>query len=121
MNELFYHQQFLLRLPPKIAEQVTNILNSNKNNENGVHVEVNPQGPFSLFLTLSFSVSLFLSFSLIVYSLIDKAKFEFVFGDQRFPALLGNLPCNIETHKTFDHMTYYKSGDVSQVIFHTSS
>ncbi len=35
--------------------------------------------------------------------------------DKTYPAMLAPLPCNIETHKTFDHITYYKSGDIGQV------
>lgn len=74
---------------------------------------------FSYF-TFSFHYALFsLHFHFILliisFTLIEKSYFEFIFGDKRYPALLGNLPCNIETHKTFDHITYYKSGDVAQV------
>jgi TATA-binding protein-associated factor Taf7 len=29
--------------------------------------------------------------------------------------LLINMPCNLETHKTFDNITYYKCGDIGQV------
>lgn len=41
--------------------------------------------------------------------------FEFVYQSQSYPALLINMPCNLETHKTFDNITFFKSGDVGQV------
>ncbi len=41
--------------------------------------------------------------------------FLFVYRENTYPALLLNLPSNIETHKTYDNITYYKSGDIGQV------
>lgn len=55
VNELYYHQQYILRLPQNISEQIRNILNNNKLNETGINVEVIPQG----LLSLSFSFFLF--------------------------------------------------------------
>lgn len=36
--------------------------------------------------------------------------------DTTYPALIGRLPCNIETHKTFDHVHYFKAGDIGEMI-----
>ncbi|CAM9661489.1 unnamed protein product, partial [Phaeothamnion confervicola] len=33
-----------------------------------------------------------------------------------YPARLLNLPCPVETHKTLDTATYFKSGDVGQML-----
>lgn len=41
--------------------------------------------------------------------------FQFVYNSGSHPALLMNMPCNIETHKTFDNITFFKSGDIGQV------
>jgi TATA-binding protein-associated factor Taf7 len=101
-HELYYHQQLILRLPTDLAENVSQILTQSKSIE-AVHIEVVPQG--TVKKSYGFSIS----------SILEKSFFEFVYGEERYPALLGNLPCNIETHKTFDHGTYYKSGDISQV------
>lgn len=35
---------------------------------------------------------------------------------ETYPALLSNLPCVVETHKTHDKSTFYKSNDVGQVL-----
>lgn len=35
---------------------------------------------------------------------------------ESYPALLANLPCVVETHKTQDKNTFYKSNDVGQVL-----
>jgi TATA-binding protein-associated factor Taf7 len=94
-HELYYHQQLILRLPSDLAEKVSQILSQSKSIE-PVHIEVVPQGSAG--------------------NTVDQSFYEFVYGEERYPALLGNLPCNIETHKTFDHGTYYKSGDISQVL-----
>jgi TATA-binding protein-associated factor Taf7 len=41
--------------------------------------------------------------------------FQFRYREHWYPALLVNMPCNLETHKTFDNTTYYKCGDIGQV------
>jgi transcription initiation factor TFIID subunit 7 len=33
-----------------------------------------------------------------------------------YPALLVNLPCPVELHKTHDHAAYYKSADIAQML-----
>lgn len=40
--------------------------------------------------------------------------FQFIYMSEAFPALLMNMPCNLETHKTFDSITFFKSGDIGQ-------
>ncbi|KAJ1406781.1 hypothetical protein B484DRAFT_436626, partial [Ochromonadaceae sp. CCMP2298] len=40
--------------------------------------------------------------------------FIFVIEGEEFPALLLNLPCPVETHKTFDAKIFLKAGDVGQ-------
>ena len=36
---------------------------------------------------------------------------------ESYPALLCNLPCVVETHKTYDKTTFYKSNDVGQILY----
>lgn len=43
-------------------------------------------------------------------------KFRFTIDKKTYPARLVNLPCVLETHKTNDNTTYFKSGDVGQMI-----
>ena len=42
--------------------------------------------------------------------------FTFAIDGKTYPARLANLPAVVETHKTFDRATYYKCGDVGQVV-----
>lgn len=42
--------------------------------------------------------------------------FLVLIDDEIFPAILVNLPCNVETYKTTDHVTYFKGGDVGQMV-----
>jgi hypothetical protein len=47
----------------------------------------------------------------------DSNKFYVVFNEtELYPALLTNLPCPLETHRTFDSKTIYKSADVGQAL-----
>ncbi|KAJ1454206.1 TAFII55 protein conserved region-domain-containing protein [Pelagophyceae sp. CCMP2097] len=46
----------------------------------------------------------------------ESQRFTFVLDAQEYPARLANLPTIVETHKTMDRSTYYKTGDVSQVL-----
>ena len=39
-----------------------------------------------------------------------------MFGDETYPALLVNMPTIVETHKTFDKKTFFKSGDIGQAL-----
>lgn len=39
-----------------------------------------------------------------------------MFGDESYPALLVNMPTIIETHKTFDKKTFFKSGDIGEAL-----
>jgi TATA-binding protein-associated factor Taf7 len=103
-HELYYHQQLILRLPSDLAEKISHILTHSKPIDSAnppIQIEVTYQG--------SNLANIFANNSL------EKSYFEFVYGEEKYPAILSHLPCNIETHKTFDHITYYKSSDISQV------
>ena len=41
--------------------------------------------------------------------------YRFHLGGDVYPATLGDLPCVVETHKSFDKHTYFKTGEVGQV------
>lgn len=46
-----------------------------------------------------------------------KNKFRFKFGDFESFASLLDLPCVIESHKTIDDINFYKSQNISQMIY----
>jgi transcription initiation factor TFIID subunit 7 len=46
----------------------------------------------------------------------DATLWSFRCDGAQYPARLVNLPCPVELHKTTDHITYYKSVDVAQML-----
>ncbi|XP_061368098.1 transcription initiation factor TFIID subunit 7-like isoform X2 [Gastrolobium bilobum] len=85
-------EQFLLRVPPSIAEQIERLLNEN-----------NPSSS-------SEDKSLDLSFS------EDGRSGTFVIGNDHFPASLLDLPCVVESYKTYDDSSLIKTADIGQMI-----
>lgn len=49
-------------------------------------------------------------------SLQGNTLWNFHCDGARYPARLVNLPCPVELHKTHDHVMYYKSTDVAQML-----
>lgn len=47
-------------------------------------------------------------------SILKPDDYLFEFNDEEYPALLGNNPTFIETHKTFDNKVLYKAGDIGK-------
>ncbi|CAI9268590.1 unnamed protein product [Lactuca saligna] len=78
-------EQFILRVPPSVAERIDRLLN-----ESG-------------------SESMDLSFS-------DGRSGAFIIGEDHFPASLLDLPCIVESYKTYDDNVLIKTADVGQMI-----
>lgn len=81
-------EQFILRVPPSVAERIDRLLSENPSSEDK--------------LDLSFSE--------------DGKTGSFVIGDEHFPASLLNLPCIVESYKTYDDNVLIKSADIGQMI-----
>lgn len=47
----------------------------------------------------------------------QKNKFHFKFGEFESHATLLDLPCVIESHKTLDDINFFKSQNISQMIY----
>lgn len=75
-----------MRVPPSVAERIDRLLNE------------------------STSESLDLSFS------EDGRNGTFVIGEDHFPASLLDLPCIVESYKTYDDTVLIKTADVGQMI-----
>lgn len=45
----------------------------------------------------------------------SERKGEMLYEGKKYPLTLVDLPCVIESHKTLDRRTFYKSADVHQV------
>ncbi|CBI16511.3 unnamed protein product, partial [Vitis vinifera] len=83
-------EQFILRVPPSIAERIERLLNENSSS--------------------SEDKSLDLSFS------EDGRSGTFVIGNDHFPASLLDLPCVLESYKTYDDSVLIKTADIGQMI-----
>ncbi|WMV27168.1 hypothetical protein MTR67_020553 [Solanum verrucosum] len=81
-------EQFILRVPPSVAERINRLLSENPSSEDK--------------LDLSFFE--------------DGKTGSFVIGDEHFPASLLNLPCIVESYKTYDDNVLIKSADIGQMI-----
>ncbi|KAJ4969664.1 hypothetical protein NE237_002763 [Protea cynaroides] len=83
-------EQFILRVPPSVAERIDRLLN-----ENASSSEDNS-------LDLSFCE--------------DGRSGTFVIGNDRFPASLLDLPSVVESYKTYDDNVLIKTADIGQII-----
>ncbi|KAI4345319.1 hypothetical protein L6164_012451 [Bauhinia variegata] len=85
-------EQFILRVPPSVAERIESLLNESSSSSS------------------SDDKSLDLSFS------EDGRSGTFVIGNDSFPASLLDLPCVVESYKTYDDSCLIKTADIGQMI-----
>ncbi|GMN28210.1 hypothetical protein TIFTF001_001972 [Ficus carica] len=83
-------EQFILRVPPSVAERIERLLNEN------------PSSSDDKSLDVSFSE--------------DGRTGTFVIGNDSFPASLLDLPCVVESYKTYDDSVLIKAADVGQFV-----
>ncbi|XP_058096756.1 transcription initiation factor TFIID subunit 7 [Magnolia sinica] len=83
-------EQFILRVPPSVAERIERLLNEN------------PSSSEDNSLDLSFSE--------------DGRSGTFVIGNDHFPASLLDLPGIVESCKTYDDNVLIKTTDIGQII-----
>eukprot|EP00249_Psilotum_nudum_P012817 c24004_g1_i2 orf=295-744(+) len=83
-------EHFVLRVPPSVAERLDRVLS-----ESCMPLDDNS-------IDLSFQE--------------DGRTGTFVIGNDRFPAALLDLPCVVESYKTYDDTVLIKSADIGQII-----
>ncbi|GAB4848257.1 transcription initiation factor TFIID subunit 7 [Ancistrocladus abbreviatus] len=83
-------EQFILRVPPSVAERIERLLNED------------PPSSEDKELDLSFCE--------------DGRNGTFVIGNDRFPVSLLDLPCVVESYKTYDDNVLIKTADIGQMI-----
>ncbi|XP_021278142.1 transcription initiation factor TFIID subunit 7 [Herrania umbratica] len=83
-------EQFILRVPPSIAERIDRLLSENASSSEDKSLD-------------------------LVFS-EDGRTGTFVIGNDRFPASLSDLPCVVESYKTYDDSALVKTADVGQMI-----
>uniref|UniRef100_A0A803MN94 TAFII55 protein conserved region domain-containing protein n=1 Tax=Chenopodium quinoa TaxID=63459 RepID=A0A803MN94_CHEQI len=89
-ESFWMEEQFILRVPPSIAERIEQLLNED------------PSSSEDKSLDLSFTE--------------DGRSGTFMIGDERFPASLLDLPCVTESYKTYDDSVLIKTADIGQMI-----
>lgn len=87
--------QFILRLPPPLVERMRLALSSTRRRD--AAGEDKKASAFKINFT-------------------DERNATFTVDDEEYPASLIDLPAICETHKTADKRTYYKSGDLHQIL-----
>ncbi|XP_030547640.1 transcription initiation factor TFIID subunit 7 [Rhodamnia argentea] len=83
-------EQFILRVPPSVAERIERLLNEDASSSDDKELD------------LSFSE--------------DGRTGTFVIGNDRFTASLMDLPTVVESYKTFDDTNLIKTADIGQMI-----
>lgn len=90
----------ILNVPEEIGKKIHQVIQGQATDEekNGMNIELieNPTEGFKIE---------------------DSRKMIFKMGDQLFPISILDLPCIIEANKTIDYKTYYKSSDISQMLY----
>lgn len=91
VSDLDMEEQFILRVPPNVAERIERLLNEN-----------NASSSEDKSLDLQFGE--------------DGRSGTFVIGDEHFPASLLDLPAVVESYKTYDDNSLVKTADIGQMI-----
>ncbi|XP_008681208.1 transcription initiation factor TFIID subunit 7 isoform X2 [Zea mays] len=84
-------EQFILRVPPSVAERIERLMNESA---------ASSSNPDEASLDLSFSE--------------DGRNGTFMIGNESFPASLLDLPAVVESYKTYDDSVLIKTADVGQ-------
>ncbi|CAO2191240.1 unnamed protein product [Urochloa humidicola] len=88
-------EQFILRVPPSVAERIERLMNESAASSSS-------SNPDDASLDLSFSE--------------DGRNGTFMIGNESFPASLLDLPAVVESYKTYDDSVLIKTADIGQMI-----
>jgi transcription initiation factor TFIID subunit 7 len=100
MSKIFeYENQFILRVPPDVADKI----------DRAMITETNPDKPSDMIeLTPVFAPD---------DERTQSLRFRFKFGEFSSMATMLDLPCVLESQKTLDFVNFFKSNDISQMIY----
>jgi transcription initiation factor TFIID subunit 7 len=107
-NDDKMEEQVILRLPPELAAYVRETMSKQELPNDALEV-IPAVDPNSTKTNTS-------SVSKTQIDCSDSRICEFKFMGKSYPAKLCDLPCIIEAQKTFDRASYYKSGDICQIL-----
>lgn len=91
-------QNMILNVPEEIGIQIQKIIQGEEDKGNPVHIEI--------LQSLNDKMTL-----------AESRKLVFKINDILFPITIMDMPCIIEGCKTMDNKTYYKSGDINQMLY----
>ncbi|GER49427.1 transcription initiation factor TFIID subunit 7 [Striga asiatica] len=98
-------EQFILRVPPAVAERIERLLNDSSSSEDK-SLDLSFSGDMLIF---RFEHSKFTSHN-------DGRTGKFVIGNDSFSASLLDLPTVVESYKTYDDNVLIKTADIGQMI-----
>ncbi|CAH9097760.1 unnamed protein product [Cuscuta europaea] len=81
-------EQFILRVPPSVTERIERLLSENASEDKALDLSISEDGRSGTF----------------------------VIGNERFPTSLLDLPCIVESYKTYDDSVLIKTADIGQMI-----
>ncbi len=116
-------RQLILRLPLRLADRLRSLLRSGKLDENTASCRLVNNGHIGGNQCHGSTKSRENEEPSKV-GRVDKrnegaepgCRWVFTLEGELYPARLVNLPTNVETHKTVDKVTYYKSSDIGQMM-----
>src|SRR5688572_21814484 len=113
-NDSKLEEQFVLRLPPRLAQQIRSYLRGREEKEKDDDDRDEDVTKKEEDIDIS---QLEIDFQLQSSGVSDDGRNAvFRFGKEEFTGTLVDLPCVLESLKTNDKINYYKSADIGQVV-----
>eukprot|EP01118_Nematostelium_gracile_P005282 TRINITY_DN1658_c0_g1_i2.p1 TRINITY_DN1658_c0_g1~~TRINITY_DN1658_c0_g1_i2.p1 ORF type:complete len:419 (+),score=125.01 TRINITY_DN1658_c0_g1_i2:73-1257(+) len=97
-------EQFILRVPPRVAQQIREMMNQATSSSGSGGKK--SRGPKDRELGIEIDVE----------QLTDPRNAVMKVGNEHFVGTFVNLPCVIESMKTYDNVNYFKSADIGQML-----
>uniref|UniRef100_A0A6N2K7A3 TAFII55 protein conserved region domain-containing protein n=1 Tax=Salix viminalis TaxID=40686 RepID=A0A6N2K7A3_SALVM len=97
-------EQFILRVTPSIAEKLDRLLSETASSSEEQSLDLSFSEPWPIH---EHGISCFAE---------DGRSGTFIIGNEHFPASLLDLPCVVESYKTYDDCALVKTADIGQMI-----
>jgi transcription initiation factor TFIID subunit 7 len=112
-------EQYLLQVPRKLAEEIRKGI-ANADSEK---IELISAGKiiFHVYFYIFFVGKGIKLTKKICVCIADNKHFTFKQGGREYFAKIAQLPCILETHKTYDDNLFYKSGEIGQIFIVTDN
>jgi len=114
-NDSKLEEQFVLRLPPRLAQQIRSYLRGREDKEKDDEDRDEEVSKKEDDIDIS-QVEIDFQLQSSGATSDDGRNAVFRFGKDEFTGTLVDLPCVLETLKTNDKVNYYKSADIGQML-----